>query len=65
MFIYFAEDKNKLNSFSPFILISFLASLPVVQALEKTEASLTKLFLTFFEDRGGLVWKRLYFCCLF
>lgn len=53
-FLYLSEQKNILNSLSPFLLLSFLASIPVVQTLEKSEASLTKLFLTFLKI--GAVW---------
>lgn len=54
LFLYLSEQNNKLNSFSPLILFSFLYSLPVIQSIEKSEASLTKLFLTCLKI--GAVW---------
>ncbi len=53
-FLLLFEKKNKLNSFSPFMLILLFLLKPVLQAIEKSEVSLTKLFLTFLKI--GAVW---------
>lgn len=37
LFLYLSEQNNKLNSFSPLILFSFLYSLPVIQSIEKSK----------------------------
>ncbi len=52
--LYLSEKRNKLNSLSPLVLISLLLLKPVLQTIEKSEVSLTKLFLTFLKI--GAVW---------
>jgi chromate transporter len=54
LFLLFSGKKNILNSFSPLILISAVMLKPVLQTIEKTNISLSKLFLTFLKI--GAVW---------
>lgn len=54
LFLLISERKNKLNSFSPLILILLYFFKPVLQMIEKTDVSLSKLFLTFLKI--GAVW---------
>ena len=53
-FLLSSEKKNKLNSIFPFAFSFLLLIKPVVQIIEKSEVSLTKLFLTFLKI--GSVW---------
>lgn len=54
LFLIFSERRDKLNSFSALSLISIFALTPLLQSIEKSEISLTKLFLTFLKI--GAVW---------
>jgi chromate transporter len=54
LFIYLSEKKNIINSFSPIFLFSFFAITPAVQEFARSEASLSKLFLSFLKI--GAVW---------
>jgi len=54
IFIYMAERKNTFNSFSILSILSLGFFSPVIQAVEKSEASLITLFLTCLKI--GAVW---------
>jgi chromate transporter len=54
LFLLLFEMKNKLNSFFPLILILLVIFKPVLEKIEKTDISLSKLFLTFLKI--GAVW---------
>ena len=53
-FIYFSEKKNTLNSLSPIPLLAFLTLPPLLQTVDRSQASLTTLFLTCLKI--GAVW---------
>ncbi len=52
-FLLISEKKNKLNSIAPLAFILLFLK-PITQVIEKSEVSLTKLFLTFLKI--GTVW---------
>lgn len=54
LFIYLSEKKNTLNSLSPFSILLLIFSPSIIQTVEKSEASLTTLFLTCLKI--GAVW---------
>jgi chromate transporter len=54
LFLLLFERKDKVISIFPAILISLFSLKPVLQAIEKTDVSLIKLFLTFLKI--GAVW---------
>jgi chromate transporter len=54
LFLLLFERKDKLISFFPAIIISLFSLKPILQAVDKTDASLVKLFLTFLKI--GAVW---------
>lgn len=53
LFLLISEKKNKLNSIAPLAFILLFLK-PLTQVIEKSEVSLTKLFLTFLKI--GTVW---------
>jgi len=54
LFLLLSEKMITLNSLSPLMLLSFLLLKPITQIIEKSDLSLTKLFLTFLKI--GAVW---------
>jgi chromate transporter len=54
VFIYLSEKKNTLNSFSPISIIALITLPAFLQTIEKSERSLTTLFLTCLKI--GAVW---------
>ena len=54
LFIYLVEKKNTLNSFSVFPILSLVFLPALLQTVEKTEVSLTTIFLTCLKI--GAVW---------
>jgi len=53
-FIYLSERTSTLNSFSPIALLSLVFLPPILQTIERAEASLSKLFLACLKI--GAVW---------
>ena len=54
LFIYLSENKNILNSFSPISIISIFAMITTLGEIERSQISLTKIFLTCLKI--GAVW---------
>ncbi len=54
VFIYLSEKKNTLNSFSPISIIALITLPALLQTIDKSERSLTTLFLTCLKI--GAVW---------
>jgi chromate transporter len=54
VFIYLSEKKNTLNSLSPLSIIALISLTPLLQTIDKSERSLTTLFLTCLKI--GAVW---------
>jgi len=54
LFIFLSEKKNVLNSLSPFAILSLLMITSISTAIEKSQISLTKIFITCLKI--GTVW---------